>query len=117
MRLLVDIIDWEYPNERVEYQPSIWDLRNNQRLMALVLSFGNGIILEFRAEAETIEARDALIGIALHTGSCKKVIPPPNIQKRLWFYDPAYECYQQGINNPGYIFIHPEPQPHKFPAQ
>lgn len=117
MRLLIDTIDWEYPQQRQGYQPTLWDLEDRNTLLSLVLAFGNGVILELRAEAESQVALDVLIGLAVGTGACTKIMLDPEIAERLWLYDATYDCYQQGTKSPAYIFIHPFPQPHKFPPR
>ena len=52
MRLLISIIEWEYPSSKQEIQPMVWDLQNRKTLMGLILVYGNGIIVELRAEGK-----------------------------------------------------------------
>jgi hypothetical protein len=114
LKLLVDIIDWEYPGERQEYCPSVWDLTNNNTLLGLILAFGNGVILEFRAEADSVESLAILEDIITNVGGCKPAKLSHEEQQHLWFYTDECRCYTQGTSNPAYIFVHPIPQPHKF---
>jgi hypothetical protein len=114
MRLLVDIIDWEYPPERQPAAPTIWDLLDQNTLMQLVLALGNGIIVEMRAEADSDDALAALRDLLIHVGSCQLIDLAPEIKQRLWLYVDGDQCYQQGTTNPGYIFVNPLPQPAKF---
>jgi hypothetical protein len=72
-RLLIDLIDWGYPEERRSYQPTIEHLSDPDTAMKYILAFGNGIINELRAEGETAEALQAIRGLALGTGACTLV--------------------------------------------
>jgi hypothetical protein len=113
-RLLIDLIDWGYPEERRSYQPTIEDLSDPDTAMRYILAFGNGIINELRAEGETAEALQAIRGLALGTGACTPVELSADERQRLWFYAEGDECYRQGSINPAYVFLNPAPQPHKF---
>ena len=73
MRLLISIIDWEYPTSKDNTQPALWDLQNQNRLIGLALVYGNGVILELRAEGDSEEAVEILRGIAIGTGSSTRV--------------------------------------------
>jgi hypothetical protein len=116
MKLLVDIIDWEYPTERQSYKPFVWDLGAKDKLFGLMLTFGNGIILEFRAEADSEEALDVLRNIIKGIGACQPAILTLEEQQKLWLYAPDHECYTQGNPPQGYIFVNPIPQPDNFVA-
>lgn len=121
LRLWVDVIDDSYgdhgyPAVSGEHQPRIWDLRDPQTLKLLLLAYGNGIILELRAEGENQAAIDTLRGIATGTGSSSPIELDADARQRLWLYQEGDECYRQPFpgSQGGYTFINPLPQPHKF---
>lgn len=113
-KLLITLIDWEYPSDGKSPLPSVWDLERDNQLMALYLSFANGVFLEMKAEGETDDSLDALRGIVLGAGSCTTVTLSTEEKNRLWLYEDGYECYKQGEKSPAYVFINPSPQPNKF---
>lgn len=114
MRLLIALIDWEYPRAQEAIQPTVWDLQDQNTLLSLVLAYGNGIILELRAEGENAEALEALRGIVAGAGNSHAVELSLEAQQRLWLYRAGDECYRQAMHSGGYTFINPKPQPHKF---
>ncbi len=114
MRLLISIIDWEYPSVKEEIQPTVWDLKNQNTLMGLLLAYGNGIILELRAEGESQEAIDLLRGIVTGTGSSKRVELSAEEKQNLWLYNDGDECFRQPVSSGGFTFVNPIAQPHKF---
>ena len=114
MRLLISIIDWEYPASKEDIQPILWDLQNQNGLLNLILAYGNGIILELRAEGESEESIDTLRGIVLGTGSSTKIQLSQKEKQSLWLYQEGDECYRQPVKDGGYTFINPTPLPQKF---
>ena len=64
MRLLLTIIDWDYPDDGKIPRPEHWDLASDtmDRLMPLYLSFANGIIIEMKAEGDSAEALFVFVG-------------------------------------------------------
>jgi hypothetical protein len=114
MRLLISIIDWEYPSSKEEVQSAIWDMQNQNDLMGLVLSYGNGVILELRAEGENKQAIEILRGIATGTGAGRKIELSSEEKQNLWLYREGDECYRQPVSDGGYTFINPNPQPTHF---
>ena len=114
MRLLISIIDWEYPLSEEEIQPRMWNLRDKKTLRDLILAYGNGIILELRAEGETEDALRMLRGIVIGAGSSSKIELSSEEKQSLWLCQEGDECYRQPTRNGGYTFINPIPQPHKF---
>ena len=108
------MIDWEYPSDGKTPLPIVWDLQKENQLMALYLSFANGIILEMKAEADTDDSLDVLRGIILGAGSCAEFTLSGHEKNKVWLYEEGYECYKQGEKSPAYIFVNPTPQPNKF---
>ena len=118
MRLLLTIIDWDYPDDGKTPRPEHWDLASDtmDRLMPLYLSFANGIIVEMKAEGDSEEALKLIRGLASGAGSCTKVDALTDEDKaRLWLYEEGYDCYRQGsIPDAAYIFINTRPRPELF---
>jgi hypothetical protein len=114
MRLLISIIDWEYPSSKEEIQPTEWNLQNIETLKSLLLAYGNGIILELRAEGENEESIGVIRGVAKGTGSSSKVELSLEEKQNVWLFQDGDECYRQPMESGGYTFINPIPQPHKF---
>ena len=114
MRLLISIVDWDYPPSKEEIQPMVWDLTNRNTLLSLILAYGNGVILELRAEGESQDIIDTLRGIATGTGSSRKVELSEEEKQSLWLYQEGDECYRQPMSSGGYTFMNPRPQPQKF---
>jgi len=114
MRLLISMIDWEYPASKDDVKPMLWNFKNKQDLMSLILAYGNGVILELRAEGETEDIIDALRGIAKGTGSSTTIELSQEEKQNLWLYHDGDECYRQPMKDGGYTFINPIPQPQKF---
>jgi hypothetical protein len=114
MRLIVSVIDWEYPPSKEEIQPALLDIRKWNDLESLILAYGNGVIVELRGEGETEDIIDALRGIAKGTGASVKVELSTEEKQSLWLYREGDECYKQPIKEGGYTFINPIPQPHKL---
>ncbi len=114
MRLLITLIDWQYPSAKEEVENTVWDINDQNTLFALILTYGNGTLLELRAEGETEEAIDGLRSIAVGTGASHKVELSLAEQQRLWLYQAGDECYKQPMDSGGYTFINPKPQPDKF---
>jgi hypothetical protein len=115
MRLLIDIIDWDYPSTRAPWTPHVMDLRDSNAIYSLVLAYGNGVILEVRAEGDCEEAVAVLRGLACGTGASKPVELSPEEKESLWLWQEGDICLRQPGENGGYTFIHPVPQPDKFP--
>jgi hypothetical protein len=113
-KLLITMIDWEYPSDGNSPLPIIWDIQQENQLMALYLSLANGVILEMKAECDTEDSLDILRGIILGAGSCVTVTLSDDEKKKLWLYEKGYECYKQGDKSPAYIFVNPIPKPDKF---
>jgi hypothetical protein len=116
IKLLVDIIDWEYPSEKGKSQPYIWDLSNKNTLLSLYLALANGIILEMRVEVASDEDLDFIRGLVKGAGGATLITLRDQQKQTLWLYHPGDEVYQQGIENPGFMFIDPVLRPEKFPA-
>lgn len=115
MKLRLTIIDWEYPDNGQIPEPQLLDLSsmNKNELMALYLTFANGIIIEMKAQGDSEEAIQLIRGLALGAGSCKLVDTLSQEEKeKLWLYEDGYECYVQGKGiHAAYIFVNPKPQP------
>ena len=77
----------------------------------MALTFGNGIIVELRATGDSEEVLEVLRGAALGTGHCRPVMLSEDERARLWLHRDGDECYVQGNENPGYVFINPRPTP------
>ena len=114
MRLMISMIDWEYPEAKEEIQPILWDLQRKNDLLSLILAYGNGVIIELRAEGEDENIIDALRSIAKGTCSSTKVELSHEEKQKLWLFQEGDECYRQPIKDGGYTFINPIPQPQKF---
>ena len=114
MRLLIQIIDWQYPANKSDVEIELWDLNNQNALMGLILMYGNGAPLELHVEGETQEVIDAFRGIVMGTGSSHSIDLSDTEKQTLWLYQQGDECYKQPIEQGGYTFINPKPQPDKF---
>ena len=114
MKVSIALIDWSYPDDVKIPEPEVWDLHNGSTLMQLMLAFANGIIVEVRAVAESHEALDVLRGMAKGTGGCVPVVLTSTEKSRLWLYQEGDECYRQGEEDPGYVFLDPVPNPNLF---
>lgn len=114
MRLIVSMIDWEYPPAKEEILPVLLDIRKWNDLEYLILAYGNGVIVELRAEGENEDIIDALRGIAKGTGASTKVELSQEEKQNVWLYQEGDECYRQPMKDGGYTFINPIPQPQKF---
>lgn len=113
MKLLLTLIDWEYPSTKKIPTPELWELNNNNNLMQLYLAFANGIIIELRAIGDCEDAIGVIRGLAMGAGSCKKSELSIEQKDRIWLYQDGDESYIQG-NESGFIFVDPIPQPDKF---
>ena len=114
-KLLITIIDWEYPTDGEPLLPMVWDLYQKDTLMNLYLALANGIIVEMKAEGDIEAALDVLRGMLRGVGSAEAITLSETEKEKLWLFEEGLECYQQGKSkSPGYIFINPTPQPHKF---
>jgi hypothetical protein len=113
-KLLLTLIDWEYPEDGKRPTADVWDLKDESDLMRLYMAFANGIIVELKAVGDSQEAIDVLRGLAGGAGSGYAHMPTEEEKARLWLCEDGYECYKQGSGNANYIFIHPKPQPEKF---
>lgn len=115
MRLRLVVIDWEYPDDNKVPEPEILDLTSmtENELMALYLTFANGVILEMRVDGDSEKALEFIRGVALGAGSCRLIKTLSKKEKeRLWLYKDGYECYMQGSKSTaGYIFVNPTPHP------
>jgi hypothetical protein len=114
MRLLITLIDWQYPSAKEEVENTVWDINDQNTLLALILTYGNGTLLELRAEGENEDAIDGLRSIAIGTGASHKIELSLAEQQNLWLYQAGDECYKQPMDSGGYTFINPTPQPDKF---
>ena len=117
MSLLVSMIDWEYPSSKEKVQSQLLDILKWKDLEYLILAYGNGVIIELRAEGETADIIDGLRGIAKGTGASTKIELSLEEKQSLWLYQEEDECYKQPIKDGGYTFINPIPQPQKFSKQ
>lgn len=115
MKLLLTLINWEYPADgRIPELLLIDESSTTNQLMGLYLLFANGCVVEMRAEGDSDEALDVVRGLALGAGSGRLVaMIPAEDRRRLWLYKEAHECYMQGS---AYIFVNPVPQPDRFEA-
>jgi hypothetical protein len=116
LKLLIDVIDWEYPSERGSSQPSVWDLGSKNVPMDLYLALTNGVILEMRVEAGSEEALGFIRGMVKGAGGATSANLSETQKQTLWLYHPGDEVYQQGVKNPGFILIDPVLHPEKFLA-
>jgi hypothetical protein len=57
---LITFIDWQYPSAKEEVEDTVWDINDENTLLALVLTYGNGTLLELRDEGETEDAIEGL---------------------------------------------------------
>ncbi len=114
MKLVLSLIDWEYPEDGKADEPSVWDLDNANSIMGLVLEFGNGVIIEMRADGDCEDALEALRGLAIGTGRCTLAETITPEIKKAWLYKEGYDCYIQPTTPPAYIFISPHPNPALF---
>lgn len=117
LRLLIDMIDWEYPAERKSYPPEFWDLGDAGDREKMVLGLGNGIVIEMRAVGESEEALEVLRGLLRSVGNCKPVNLEPEWQARLWLPHEGDECWRQPGSNPGHMSVDPIPRPERFSAR
>jgi hypothetical protein len=120
IKWLIDIIDYDYPETRAEYRPRIWGYSEPDGLYSLVLAFGNGILLELRAEGDSEYGLELLRSIATTAGRCQRVYPHPEKKAELWLYHEGDECWGQFAGNSeepfAYIMIDPIPHPEKIAA-
>ena len=118
MKLLLTIIDWEYPADGKIPRPERWDLSSNtmDQIMPLYLNFANGIIVEMKAEGDSEEALKLIRGLALGAGSCTLIDALADEDKeRLWLFEEGYQCYRQSSGpDAAYIFINPKPRADLF---
>jgi hypothetical protein len=114
MKLRATIIDWEYPPEPAIPAARVFDLAQKNDLLTLTLAFGNGTILEMRAEADSHETLDTLRGLAQGTGACHPRQLTPTERQTLWLYQDGFEVYARDGSSPTYLFINPVPQPKLF---
>lgn len=114
LRLLIDMIDWEYPAEKKSYPLEHWDLGDAGDLEKMALALGNGIVIEMRAVAESYEALERLRGLLRSVGSCKPVELDAEWRERLWLCQEGDECWRQPGKNPGHMFLDPAPRPERF---
>jgi hypothetical protein len=113
-RVLIDIIDYNYPSVRRKFEPQIMDLNEPNNLMYLVLVFGNGILVEMRVEAESQYLIEVLQGLAIGTGRCELIELTSEEKDKLWLYEEGDLCYRQPMREPAFAFIDPVPHPEKF---
>lgn len=114
MKLLIHLIDWEYPDTREAFRPSLWTLADPSDLEKLVLALANGLVIELRAVAQSAEALDTLRRLLIGTGQFKPVVLTAEEQARLWLWSPGDETYRQGSTSPAFAFLDPTPRPEKF---
>ncbi|MCP4425951.1 MAG: hypothetical protein GY803_15770 [Chloroflexi bacterium] len=112
MKLLITLIDWEYPANRAIPKPELIDLSVENALLGLVLTLANGVIVEMRVEAPSEEALNGVRNMITGTGGSKLVSLTAPETEELWLYQDGDECYLQGSD--GYMFVNPIPQPAKF---
>jgi hypothetical protein len=117
MRLLITLIDWQYPSAKGEVEDTVWEINDQNTLLALLLTYGNGTLLELRAEGENEDAIEELRSIAIGTGASHKIELSVAEKQSLWLYQEGYECYKQPMDSGGYTFINPKPQPDKLTRQ
>ena len=117
MRLLISLIEAKYPASKEKVRPMVWDFHDRNRILDLILLYGNGEILELRAVGENEDVIGALRGVVIGTGGSKKIEIALEEKQSLWLYREGDECYQQPMSNGGYTFIDPTPQPDKFSNQ
>ena len=91
-----------------------WNLQDQETLHSLILAYGNGIILELRAEGENEDTIDTLRGVAIGTGHSSRIELSLEEKQSLWLFQEGDECYRQPMESGGYTFINPMPQPYKF---
>ncbi len=108
------MIEWEYPSDGKIPRLDIWDLSDRNAVMALYLALANGVVVEMKAEGDSVEALDVLRGLLQGAGSCSPVTLSTEQKKALWLYKDGYECYQQGITLPAFFFVYPTPRPDTF---
>ena len=97
MKLLLTIIDWEYPDDGKIPRPERLDVSEMDQVMPLYMSFANGLIVEMKAEGDSEEALKLIRGLASGAGSCTLIDTLANEDKaRLWLYEEGYDCYRQG---------------------
>lgn len=110
-RIRITMIDWEYPATKEIPDPWELDLEDKTSMYLLLLSFGNGTIVELYAEGENEKALMAFRQLAEGVGACKpRSLSSSEIQS-LWLYRQGTEAY---INDSDgglatYIMINPVP--------
>lgn len=113
-KLLITLIDWEYPAHGELPHPQVWDLQQEGKLMMLYLAFANGTIVEMQVEGDSPEALEVLRGLLVGVGHCVPMTLSATERANAWLHADGYDCYQQGGRSPAYIFVNPVPQPEKF---
>ncbi len=114
LKLRVYVIDWEYPSEKKIPAAEVWDLAEQQELMNLYTTFANGILVEFKAIAQSDAALTVLRNIVTGAGGCSLALLTSSQKEETWLYESGYECFTQGVKEPAFIFLHPVPHPELF---
>ena len=110
-RVRIVMIDWEYPATKEIPDPWELDLGDKTSMYLLLLSFGNGTIVELYAEVENETALTAFRSLAEDIGACKPRPLTPAEKQSVWLYREGTEVYvcDSHSGSPTYIFINPAP--------
>jgi len=110
MKLLVDLIKTDYPNDGIKngsYKPRVWDFQRTNVLMGWMTTFNNGSIVEMRVVGGSADA----INFVRQTADVSGCPAPIELEAgeigRLKLYHEGDECYRQRTG--GYIFLNPVP--------
>ena len=111
MKLLVDLIKHNYPEESVrgEYKPRVWDFQRTNVLMGWMTTFNNGTIVEMRVVGGSSDAINFVRQTADVSGCPEPVLLSGDELENLTLYHDGDECYKQ--RSGGYIFLDPTPRP------
>src|SRR5688572_2412120 len=110
-RIRISMIDWEYPATKEIPDPWELDLTNNASMHLLLLSFGNGTIVELYAEAEHEQALTTFRYLAEDIGACKARPLTQSEKQSLWLYREGVDAYVRDspAGSPTYVLINPVP--------
>lgn len=112
MKLLVDLIKTDYPDDGIKdktYKPRVWDFQRTNVLMGWMTTFNNGTIVEMRVSGGSKDAINFVRQTADVSGCPAPVELDDEEISNLKLYHAGDECYKQRTG--GYIFLNPVPQP------
>jgi hypothetical protein len=85
-RVLIDAIEWEYPEEKRGWKPGVQDILDGKFREMILLGFGNGIFLEFRVEAESEDVLKYIYSFLDYAGGVRPAVFSDEKKQSLWLY-------------------------------